>query len=94
MGNNFCFIFAISHVSAKYLYGQYDFGTAFIWTEPTTGLVGLFLLLFPTVRNSFKRKKKNPRSYAKNILFFIVISNKILSILSAILCSMPCQLVV
>ncbi len=77
--------FAISHVSAKYLYGQYDFGTAFIWTRATTGLVGLFLLLFPTVRNSFKRKEKEPKTYAKKYSLFIVIGNKILSILSAIL---------
>ena len=50
--------FAISHVSAKYLYGQYSFLDACVWTRFFTGFVGIFLLLYPVVRKSFVKKKK------------------------------------
>ncbi len=53
-----CF-FAISHVSAKYLYGQYDFMTALVWSKATTALVGFFLLLLPSVRLFVFAKNKN-----------------------------------
>lgn len=77
--------FAVSHVSVKYLYGQYDFWTAFIWSRATIGLVGLFLLLFPSVWKSFGRKEKKPKTYAKKHSLFIIFSNKITSILAVIL---------
>lgn len=50
--------FAVSHVTAKYLYDIYSFATAFGWTKGTVALVGLFTLLFPSVRALFKTKKK------------------------------------
>ena len=82
-------LFAVSHVSAKYLYSLYPFWDAFIWTRATTGLVGLFLLLFPAVRKSFKRSprinKEKPKTYGKRHVLGLVVSDKILSIVAIIL---------
>lgn len=75
--------FAISNVTAKYLYGQYDFWTAFVWSKATTGLVGLFLLLSPTVWHSFKKNKKETHTH-KHSLSLIAI-DKIISIVAVIL---------
>ncbi|MFH1286980.1 MAG: DMT family transporter [Candidatus Magasanikbacteria bacterium] len=52
------FFFAVSHVSAKYLYDTYDFLSGFVWTRASTGFVGLILLLSPIVRKTFKKKRK------------------------------------
>src|SRR3989339_2156703 len=40
-------LFAISHVTAKYLYELYPFLTGFVWTRATTGLVGIVCLFSP-----------------------------------------------
>jgi len=77
-------LFAISHASAKYLYGIYSFEVAFIWTRATTGLVGLFVLFFPTVRKTFKRKKNTKKTYAGRHAVGLVVSDKILGVLSVI----------
>ena len=77
-------LFAISHASAKYLYGIYSFETAFIWTRATTGLVGLFLLFFPAVRKTFKRKKNTKKTYAGRHAVSIVVTDKVLGVLSVI----------
>ncbi len=80
-------LFAISHVSAKYIYDLYPFITGFAWTRATTGLVGLFLLCFPSVRHSFHKKKhtESVHRFAKRHAVSIVISDKILSILGVVL---------
>lgn len=76
--------FAISHISAKYLYGIYPFWTAFVWTRATTGLVGLFTLLFPVVYLSFRKKKKtNKVTKTKNTAIIITI-DKLLSLVAVI----------
>jgi len=77
-------LFAISHASAKYLYGIYSFEIAFIWTRATTGLVGLFVLFFPAVRKTFKRKKNTKKTYAGRHAVGLVITDKILGVLSVI----------
>ena len=77
-------LFAISHASAKYLYGIYPFETAFIWTRATTGLVGLFVLFFPSVRKTFKRKKNTKKTYAGRHAIGLVVSDKVLGVLSVI----------
>jgi len=77
-------LFAISHTSAKYLYGIYSFEIAFIWTRATTGLVGLFLLFFPSVRKTFKRKKNTKKTYAGRHAVGLVITDKVLGVLSVV----------
>lgn len=77
--------FAISHVSAKYLYGVYDFWPAFIWTRAATGFVGLFLLCFPVVWKSFKEKTEKPKTYVKKYIFLIIFTAKFISVLAVIL---------
>ncbi len=78
-------LFAISHVSAKYLYGIYPFWPAFIWTRATTGLVGLFLLLSPAVRDSFHSGHKESKTYARRHAGLIIFSNKALSVIAIVL---------
>lgn len=77
-------LFAISHASAKYLYGIYPFEVAFIWTRVTTGLVGLFVLFFPSVRKTFKRKKNTKKTYAGRHTIGLVVTDKVLGVLSVI----------
>ncbi len=77
-------LFAISHASAKYLYGIYSFETAFIWTRATTSLVGLFVLFFPAVRKTFRRKKNTKKTYAGRHAIGIVVTDKVLGVLSVI----------
>ncbi|MBU1896124.1 EamA family transporter [Patescibacteria group bacterium] len=77
--------FAISHVSAKYLYEIYPFLTGFMWTRVMTGFLGLFLLTFPAVRKSFIRRKKKAKTVGKRHALLIVVINKILSVGSLIL---------
>jgi len=77
--------FAISHVSAKYLYGLYPFWTAFIWTRATTGLVGLFTLFFPAVYLSFKKTEKKIGVVDKNKnTAILIIVDKLLAIVGVV----------
>ncbi len=77
--------FAVSHVTAKYLYGQYDFWTAFVWSKAMTGLVGVILLLSPAVWHSFRRdRSKEAKTYAHQHSTFLIVSDKIISVLAII----------
>ena len=78
-------LFAISHASAKYLYGIYPFWTAFIWTRFTTGFVALVAFLLPSVRRSLGKKRKTKKNYASKHALSIVISDKVLGVISAVL---------
>lgn len=81
-------LFAISHVSAKYLYEIYPFLTGFVWTRATTGIVGLLVLFFPSVRKSFthkKNKKELPKTNAKRHVGSIVVATKILGVVAVVL---------
>lgn len=81
-------LFAVSHVSTKYLYGIYPFWTVLTWTRAATGLVGLLLLLSPSVRAALARRsppgadKNKPKTYAKRYSGWIIAANKILSVFS------------
>ncbi len=50
------FLFAVSHVTAKYVYGIYDFYSGFVWTRLSIGIFGVVLLLSPSVRALFSKK--------------------------------------
>lgn len=76
--------FAISHVSAKYLYGLYPFWTGFIWTRATTGIVGVCLLFSAVVRKKLREKKKTKASYAVRHSLAIIFSNKVLSVVAIV----------
>ncbi len=77
--------FAISHTTAKYLYINYDFGVALVWSKSTVGLVGLVTLFFPSVRAVFKKKKKQAKTVAKRYAGLIVFADKFLSIIANLL---------
>ncbi|MBT3539201.1 EamA family transporter [Candidatus Parcubacteria bacterium] len=80
-------LFAVSHVSAKYLYELYPFLTGFVWTRAATGFVGLFVLLFPSVRKTFKKKKtkEKPKTKAKRYAGAIVVATKVLGVVAVVL---------
>ena len=79
-------LYAISHVSAKYIYTNYDFFSGFVWTRVTTGLLGLILLSHPVVycslfKNTILDKVKNKFSSvtSKKSSIILVVINKVLS---------------
>ncbi|PIR75646.1 MAG: hypothetical protein CO030_03400 [Candidatus Magasanikbacteria bacterium CG_4_9_14_0_2_um_filter_42_11] len=86
-------LFAISHVSAKYLYELYPFFTGFVWTRATTGIVGLVCLFFPSVRQTFHRTRHDSvaLSKAKDAGFhgvrgvMLVVSDKVLGVVGVVL---------
>jgi uncharacterized membrane protein len=84
--------FAASHVSAKYLYEVYPFLTGFMWTRATTGLLGLFLLIFPSVRRSFSKKNTKAKTAGKRYALLIVVVNKVLSVGSLVLIQLAAAL--
>jgi uncharacterized membrane protein len=81
--------FAISHVSAKFLYEIYPFVTSFVWTRATTALVGVVLLLSPSVRRALKkaftqRKGKGKRKNSSKTAALVVV-DKTLGIVGVVL---------
>jgi hypothetical protein len=88
-------LFAISHVSTKYLYGIYPFWTVLTWTRAATGLVGLFLLLSPAVRVALARRSSSkadggganikPKTYAKRHAGWIISVDKVFAVFSNLL---------
>lgn len=80
-------LFGISHVSAKYLYEIYPFLTSFVWTRATTGLVGLAILLLPSVPRALLMKKElqQAKTAARRHVLALVIATKVLAILAVIL---------
>jgi drug/metabolite transporter (DMT)-like permease len=85
-------LFAVSHVSAKYIYGHYDFYSGFVWTRAATGLLGLLLLFHPTVyrslfKNSVLEEQENKVFSAKtkkdNII--LVVINKVLGSVAVVI---------
>ncbi|MFH0857257.1 MAG: EamA family transporter [Candidatus Magasanikbacteria bacterium] len=79
-------LFAVSHVSTKYIYGQYDFLTGLVWTRAFIGIVGMITLFFPSVRKVFKKNTKKPKKeeYAEKHVVAIVITNKVLAVIGVI----------
>lgn len=72
------FFFAVSHVSAKYLYDVYGFTSGLIWTRGMSGVFGLFLFLLPSVRMEicswFKKENCVPKEKNKNKNWLIVLN--------------------
>lgn len=80
------FFFALSHVSAKYLYDIYPFLTGFMWTRATTGLVGVALLFSPSVLQALRtpKQKKEEQTVAKHYAVPIIMANKVLAIAAVV----------
>jgi len=80
-------LFAVSHVSAKFLYDSYDFITGFIWTRGMIGVFGTILLAYGPLRRAIfhgkndtkliEQKKSNKNSW--------VILDKILAVVGVVL---------
>lgn len=77
--------FAVSHTTSKYLYDIYPFWTAFIWTRAFVGVVGIITLFSPAVWKTFQKKNKKPaKSYAKRNAVSLMLSNKLLGVVSVV----------
>ncbi|MFA5175152.1 MAG: DMT family transporter [Patescibacteria group bacterium] len=78
------FLFAASHIAAKYIYNIYDFYSGFVWTRAAMGVFGFLFLLSPSVRQSiFGHRIKTAIPVFKQ--FFLVSINKFLAIAGIIL---------
>ncbi len=77
--------FAISHVTAKYVYSLYPFLTGFVWTRFFTGLFGLLLLFHPAVRHVFRKRTHEPKTEAKRHVFSLVVVGKTCAVVSTVL---------
>lgn len=79
-------LFAVSHVSAKYIYESYTFLTGLVTTKATVGAVGFLTLCFPVVRHTLrKHPKKQVQKKATSSVAAIVISNKVIGIVAVLL---------
>lgn len=82
-------LFALSHVSAKYLYEIHEFIPAFAWTRAGTGIVGILLLLVPAVRRDiasrFFPKKKHARLKKPKHSLAVVWMAKIIAVVAVVL---------
>ncbi|MCF6276224.1 MAG: DMT family transporter [Candidatus Magasanikbacteria bacterium] len=78
-------LFALSHVSAKYIYELYPFLTGIVWTRGTTGLVGIITLFFPSVLKTFKKRKRKRKTKGKKHVALLIIVTKILGVLANLL---------
>lgn len=81
--------FAISYVSAKYLYDKYGFMTGFVWSRFFIGVSGLFFLFSPETFKSLLRptwvnKLKNKLTVRKNKHTGLIIFNKILAVVAVL----------
>lgn len=82
------FFYAVSHVSAKYLYDIYPFLTGFMWTRATTAIVGIVLLCTPVVLRSFRKAtpetKEAVQPLSKKYALPIIFGNKVLAIIAVV----------
>ncbi len=69
------FLFAVSHVAAKYVYDVYGFYNGFIFTKLPIGIFGAFLLFTPSVQAVFNKSEKTTaeKSSGRKQLGLIVI---------------------
>jgi drug/metabolite transporter (DMT)-like permease len=81
------FLFSLSHISAKYIYLHYPFIDGLVWTRGAVCFVGLLIILIPRFRSQiFYRSPSNVEEKPKHISSLtIVVSNKILGIVSVLL---------
>jgi drug/metabolite transporter (DMT)-like permease len=78
-------LFAVSHISAKYIYELYPFLTGIVWTRGTAGLVGVICLASPSVWKTFKKRNKKVKTVGKKYVVIIVFITKILGLVANIL---------
>lgn len=85
-------LFAISHVSAKYLYDVHGFYSGFVWTRAAIGVCGLFLLFNRSVYHtialfsySAAPKRRSPASSASTRQVALVIASKVMAILAIVI---------
>lgn len=79
-------LFAISHVSAKYVYGVYGFFDGFVFTKLPVGVFGALLLLDPDVRAIFNKKQKSvPGQAPKKSQILLVAGDMLLGVVATIL---------
>lgn len=79
-------LFAISHVSAKYIYDIYGFFDGFVFTKLSVGIFGAALLLDPDVRAIFNKKQKTiPGQLPKKSPVFLVAGNMLLGVIATVL---------
>lgn len=77
------FLYALSHVLAKYLYEIYPFLTALVWSKASVGVLAVFLLFFPSVLKTFKKNKnleKKKVKKKKSAILIIVIAKTLASL--------------
>ncbi len=80
------FLFAVSHVIAKYAYDSYGFYSGFVLTKLPIGIFGGILLLSPSVRALFRKKEKTPVDKARSKkLFFLVVGDITLGVIGSTL---------
>ena len=72
-------LFACSHVSAKYMYIEYDFWTGTVWTKGIMGIFGVILLIVPSVRRELFKKQVKNSSFSRSTIL-PVLTNRIFSI--------------
>ena len=82
-------LFALSHVTAKYMYDSYGFYSGFVWTRGAIGLGGLAMIFSSSVRESLRGLGKknnleflNPKSNSK---LLVVGLDKILGVAGVVL---------
>jgi drug/metabolite transporter (DMT)-like permease len=78
-------LFALSHVSAKYLYDEYGFVSGFIYTRACSGLVGLALLATASVRGSMFAGKKTTQAETKKSGTLVVVIEKGVGVIGVVL---------
>jgi drug/metabolite transporter (DMT)-like permease len=77
--------FAVSNISAKYIYNHYDFYSGFVWTRGSTGLIGLITLAMPAVyKNLFGKKNQTIAAVNKQNISLVAV-NKTLGIIGVLL---------
>jgi uncharacterized membrane protein len=81
--------YAISHVTAKYIYDGYPFLTGFVWTRATTAIVAVLVLFCPSVWKHLRSKKLHAKPIKAKVNFkktaAIVTVDKILAIGAVVL---------
>jgi drug/metabolite transporter (DMT)-like permease len=82
------FLFAVSHVSAKYLYDAYGFFSGLVWSRGALGVFGLVLLFAPSVRAELVKifsKKPAGEASAEKTGPLIIIVNRLSGVIGVLL---------
>ena len=80
------FLFAVSHVAAKYAYDLYGFYNGFIFTKLPIGVFGAALLFSPSVRAVFVRTEKTAvEKVASNKQLVLIVADIALGVVGSVL---------